>query len=514
MEKKILNHGEMKYYKNFLFALLCVTLMGSQSNSKTQRLNVLFIVADDLNCDLGAYGDKQAITPNIDKLAKKGVLFGNAHNQYPHCAPSRASFMTGMYPDQTKVKKLLIYLRQTVPRVITIGQRFRQGNYHSVRIGKIFHYHSPSQIGSAGHDDNYTWDQTVNPYGRDKTEEYKVNTLKPRHYGGTLSWLAADGTDEEQTDGIGASETIKFLEKFAESGENFFLAYGLYRPHTPYVAPKKYYDLYDSEKMQIPESSDEYLKTIPLPAATSVRDPSKKAQHNLDKQLAKTIKKAYYATNSFVDAQVGRVLDKLKETGLDKNTIVVFTSDHGYHLGEHGHWQKRTLFENSTRVPLIISGPGINKNQKIMDAPIELVDIYPTLMELVGMETPEFVSGKSFASLLKDSSARVRESALTELRYTLKDKSNVQGYSIKTDRYRLTKWGEKGDLGYELYDHKYDKEELNNLASNINYKTTKDSLIIVINKRIVQARKKPLGLGEQFEPIYMLGPERIDSQPK
>ena len=281
MEQKILNHGEMKHYKIFLFALLCMTLMGSQSNSKTQRLNVLFIVADDLNCDLGAYGDKQAITPNIDKLAKKGVLFGNAHNQYPHCAPSRASFMTGMYPDQTKVKKLLIYLRQTVPRVITIGQRFRQGNYHSVRIGKIFHYHSPSQIGSAGHDDNYTWDQTVNPYGRDKTEEYKVNTLKPRHYGGTLSWLAADGTDEEQTDGIGASETIKFLEKFAESGENFFLAYGLYRPHTPYVAPKKYYDLYDSEKMQIPESSDEYLKTIPLPAATSVRDPSKKAQHNL-----------------------------------------------------------------------------------------------------------------------------------------------------------------------------------------------------------------------------------------
>ena len=149
-----------------------------------------------------------------------------------------------------------------------------------------------------------------------------------------------------------------------------------------------------------------------------------------------------------------------------------------------------------------------------MDAPVELVDIYPTLMELVGMETPEFVSGKSFASLLKDSSARVRESALTELRYTLKDKSKVQGYSIKTDRYRLTKWGENGDFGYELYDHMYDKRELDNLASNINYKTIKDSLIRVINQRIGEARKKPMGLGEQFEPIYMLEPERIHSQPK
>ena len=500
--------------KYLLVAILYVTVMRSQSEKRTQKLNVLFIVADDLNCDLGAYGNEKVITPNIDKLAKNGVLFGNAHNQYPWCGPSRASFMTGLYPDQTKIKKLRLYLRQSIPEVITIGQKFRQENYHSVRIGKIFHYHNPRDIGTAGHDDSYTWDQTVNPYGRDKLEEYKINTLKPKSYGGTLSWLAADGTDEEQTDGIGANETIKFLDRFAKSGENFFLAYGLYRPHTPYVAPKKYYDLYKTDEIEIPTSSEEYLKSIPIPAAVSVREKGE-VQNNLDLNTAQTIKEAYYATTSFVDAQVGRVLNKLKETGLDKNTIVVFTSDHGYHLGEHGHWQKRTLFENATRVPLILSGPGINKNQKTNDAPIELIDIYPTLMDLLGMKTPKFVSGKSFAPILIGSSTRVRSSALTELGVSINSESKVQGYTIKTDRYRLTQWGENGIDGYELYDHMFDKKELKNLSNIESYKKILDSLKIVINNRIVEARKIPKGLGEQIDDAKeWKEPKWIHSRPK
>ena len=230
--------------------------------------------------------------------------------------------------------------------------------------------------------------------------------------------------------------------------------------------------------------------------------------------MAKTIKEAYYATTSFVDAQVGRVLDKLKETGLDKNTLVVFTSDHGYHLGEHGHWQKRTLFDNATRVPLIVAGPGVNKNQKIMDAPVELVDIYPTLMELVGMETPAFVSGKSFVPLLKDSNARVRSSALTELGVS-NPNGLIQGYSIKTDRYRLTQWGKNGNMGHELYDHKFDKKELKNLADSQQYKKVKDSLVMVIDQRIAEARKPPKGLGPQIEDqIEWKEPKTIHSQPK
>ena len=230
-------------YSSLLWALIGIMLMGFQANPKKPKLNVLFIVADDLNCDIGVYGNSQAITPNIDKLAERGVMFGNAHNQYPWCAPSRASFMTGMYADQTKIKSLRVYLRQAIPDVVTLGQKFRKENYHSVRVGKIFHYHNPRDIGTSGHDDNYSWDQTVNPYGRDKLEEYKINTLRPRSYGGTLSWLAAAGTDEEETAGIRANATLKFLDRFAKHGAPFFMAIGLYRLHTPYVTPTAYLDI-------------------------------------------------------------------------------------------------------------------------------------------------------------------------------------------------------------------------------------------------------------------------------
>ena len=310
--------------------LLSIFITSSTTIKPSSKMNVLFIIADDLNCALGAYGDSIAKTPNLDKLANNGVLFNNTHVQYPLCGPSRVSLMTGLYPDQTKSKKLRLYVRQTIPEVITIGQKFRMENYNSVRVGKIFHYHNPRDIGTAGHDDSFTWDRTINPYGRDKTEEYKISSLKPKLDGGTLSWLESEGKDSEQTDGIGAMETMSFLDEFSQSDENFFLAFGLYRPHVPFVAPKKYFDLYNIDDFEVPESSQEYLKSIPTTAALTVR--AKKEQLNLDKELAKKIKRAYYATTSFMDAQIGRVLDKLKETGLDKNTIVIFTSDHGYHL--------------------------------------------------------------------------------------------------------------------------------------------------------------------------------------
>jgi iduronate 2-sulfatase len=431
----------MTFLRLSILFLLVLGGSGPTPIKPKPKLNVLFIIADDLNCALGAYGDPLAITPNIDKLAKKGVVFGNTHVQYPLCGPSRVSLMTGLYPDQTKSKKLRLYVRQTIPDVVTIGQKFRKENYHSVRVGKIYHYHNPRDIGTAGHDDSYTWDQTVNPYGRDKIEEYKLKGLKSKLDGGTLSWLQADGNDEEQTDGIGATETIGFLDEFSKSGENFFLAFGLYRPHVPFVAPKKYFDLYDINDFKVPQSTDDYLNTIPKPAAISVR--RKKEQVDIDPNLAKEIKHAYYATTSFVDAQIGRVLDKLKETGLDKNTIVVFTSDHGYHLGEQGHWQKQPLFEDGTRVPLIIAGPGIKNNKEIINNPVELVDLYPTIMDLVQMQTPKFVSGKSIVPLLENSENIVRENALTELQVNTGN-GIAQGYSIKTKRYRLSQWEHKG----------------------------------------------------------------------
>jgi arylsulfatase A-like enzyme len=278
------------------------------------------------------------------------------------------------------------------------------------------------------------------------------------------------------------------------------------------VAPKPYFDLYNVDDFSIPETSNDYLKTIPQSAAATVR--SKKEQIDLDTELAKEIKHAYYATTSFMDAQIGRVLDKLKETGLDKNTIVVFTSDHGYHLGEHGHWQKQTLFDDATRVPLIFAGPGIKKNLEFVDSPVELVDLYPTIMEMVGMQTPKFVKGKSLVPYFDNSKQEVRTSALTELQVHTNN-LKAQGYSIKTKRYRLSQWDRQGVVNYELYDHKFDKSELNNLAEDINYKAVKDSLINVLKFRIADANKVPLGLGRQLDDAKPWGePARFFSKKK
>ena len=466
----------------------------SSTSHLAEKLNVLLIIADDLNCNLGAYGNLVVKTPNIDRLAERGVLFENAHSQYPWCGPSRASFMTGMYTNQTKITRNNMDLRNSIPDVITLGQRFRQQGYQSVRIGKIFHYDNPSAIGTSGNDDIYSWDQTVNPYGRDKIEEHKINTLTPRKYGATLSWLAAEGEDDEQTDGIAANAAIKKLDDFAKKDIPFFLAVGFFRPHTPFVAPKKYFDLYNREKIEIPETPNDYLLTLPEPAAKSIR--AKKDQLNLEKERAQEIKEAYYATISFVDAQVGRILDYLETSGLDKNTLIVFTSDHGYHLGEHGHWQKNTLFENATRIPLIISAPNSENKGVACNSPVELIDLYPTLMDLTGITPPQHVVGKSLQPLMKNVNASVRGSALSRWR---------KGYSIKTKRFRLTKWGSNGELGYELYDHKNDKNELINLANNQDYSEIMDSLKLVIEKRIADASIKPKGLGRQFEnakPMY------------
>ena len=501
--------------KTILIIIICFlvsNIINANSENNPKKLNVLFIIADDLNCDIGVYGSPDVFTPNIDKLASQGVLFENAHVQYPLCGPSRVSLMTGLYPDQTKSKELRLYVRQTIPDVITLGQRFIMEKYNSIRVGKVYHYHNPRDIGTSGHDDHFTWDQTVNPYGRDKIEEYKLNKVKENFDGATLSWLESEGSDNEQTDGIGADETIKFLDKFSKSKENFFLAFGLYRPHIPFVAPKKYFDLYEKDNMTVPSNGDEFLKTISSPAAKSLR--ARKEQINLENSTIKTVKEAYYSTTSFVDAQIGRVLDKLKETGLDKNTIVVFTSDHGYHLGEKGHWQKQSLYDRATRVPLIISGPGILSNKRIKNSPVELLDLYKTLMDLTGISSPEFVQGHSLKNILTSNSKPIRKSALSELR-VYSDGSLAQGYSIKTNRYRLTRWLHKDEIYLELYDHKYDFNENKNLVYEDNYSRVRDSLDIILTKRIEEAQNKPNGLGRQFEnakPTFE--PARIQSSKK
>jgi arylsulfatase A-like enzyme len=270
--------------------------------------------------------------------------------------------------------------------------------------------------------------------------------------------------------------------------------------------------MYETEQMEVPENGDDFLETVSKPAAKSLR--ARNEQINLDPKTRKIIKEAYYATTSFVDAQVGKVLDKLKETGLDKNTIVVFTSDHGYHLGEKGHWQKQTLYDRATRVPLIISGPGIKSNKKILNSPVELIDLYKTIMDLTGINVPEFVQGYSLKESLISDKKIERKSALSELR-VYSEKELGQGYSIKTDRYRLIEWVHKKKTFYELYDHKYDPDENNNLVNEESYNNTKDSLTIILKDRILEVQKKPVGLGRQilnakpnFEPKRIFSSEK------
>ena len=473
-----------------LLALLSVTVWTSacplsalaEDPSDRQQPNVLFLICDDLNCDLGCYGHPLVQTPNIDRLAQRGVRFDKAYCQFPLCGPSRASFMTGMYPDQTLVRRNAIYIREHVPNVTTMSQMFRRAGYFATRIGKIYHYNVPNHIGTSGHDDPDSWDYTINPRGRDKDDEPSIFSLRPGSFGGTLSWLAADGTDREQTDGIAADEAVRMLTKFAQADQPFYLAVGLYRPHTPYVAPKRYFEKYPLDKIRVPSLPDGYLEGLPEPARKSLT--RKKEQLDLDPELARQAIQAYYASITVADAQIGQILDALDSLQLRDNTIVVFTSDHGYHMGEHGHWQKTTLFENATHVPLILAGPGIAAGATSRSL-AEMVDFYPTLAELAGLNPPEAVAGISLVETLRDPSQATRTSALSQY---------DSGYSICTDRYRFTAWGEGGSEGRELYDHQTDPGEMTNLAEDPQHAETVERLSRLLAERVRLAKQAPKGV--------------------
>ncbi len=467
-------------------AIVAATLLGAaESNAEpTQsKPNVLFLICDDLNCDLGVYGHPTVRSPHIDRLAARGVRFANAHCQYPLCGPSRASFLTGLYPDQTLVHRNGVYVRERVPNVQTLPQMFRRQGYFATRIGKLYHYGVPRHIGTSGHDDPFSWDYTINPRGRDKDDEDLIFSLRPGSFGGTLSWLAAEGTDSEQTDGIAASDAVRLLEEYAREKIPFFLAVGLYRPHTPYVAPKKYFDMYPLETIAVPKVPAGYRETLPEPAQRALT--RKREQVDLAADVARKAIQAYYASITFADAQLGRILDALERTGLAETTIVVFTSDHGYHMGEHGHYQKTTLFENATRVPLIIAGPGVPAAGASSDAPVEMVDLYPTLAELCGLDAPEILPGLSLSPALRDPSVRLRGSAFSQY---------ATGYSVRTPRYRYTEWGKAGADGVELYDHSRDPGETKNLADHSAYAATARSLAQLLRERIAEASTPPEGI--------------------
>lgn len=463
-------------------AMFAVAGASSASAAPAPRLNVLFLMADDLNNSLGCYGHPLVKTPNIDRLAARGVRFDKAYCQYPLCGPSRNSMLTGLYPNSSGILGNSQIFRQTIPSHISLPQAFRLDGYLAVRIGKMYHYGVPNSIGTNGHDDPGSWEIELNPAGKDRLVDMpNIFSLKPGEFGGVLSWYASPHPAAEHTDGLQAADAEWVLERCAKHPERpFFLAVGFFRPHTPYVAPKNFYEGYPVERMPVVQGVAEDQADIPAAALMS----RKPEQEKLTDQLRREAVQGYFSSITFMDEQVGHVLDALDRLGLAEKTIVVFTSDHGYHLGEHGLWQKQSIFEESARVPLIIAAPGSRQKGVVAPTPVQLLDLYPTLADLCGITPTVTLQGQSLSPILQDPTATGRGWALSQVRRggaagvggkgkgkgkpaaaaAAGEGGGFFGYSLRTARWRYTEWAE-GRQGRELYDHESDPRELTNLAA-------------------------------------------------
>lgn len=443
-----------------LAALVCC--LGAPRAQAADKPNVLFIAVDDMNNNLGVYGHSQVKSPNIDRLAAAGVRFDRAYCQFPLCGPSRASLLTGLRPDTIQIFDLKRKFRDVRPDVVTLPQMFMRDGYFSARVGKIFHYQVPGDIGTDGLDDPHSWHRRINPRGRDMDLHKQLVNLTPgRDVGIGIDYLASDAADEELTDGMVATETIKLLE--AHRDKPFFIAAGFYLPHLPYIAPKKYFDLYPIEKVPVMKKSFDYVLALP-PGARAVRPWPWLGM--TESQLRESTR-AYWACISYVDAQVGRLLDAVERLGLSRNTIIVFWSDHGYHLGEHGLVKKQSLFENVARVPLIIAGAGVKAKGGASPRLVEFVDIFPTMAELAGLAPPAGLEGRSLKPLLDQPAASWDRPAFTQVW-----RGNIPGqvwggiypgHSVRTERYRYIEW-DNGKRGSQLYDYQTDPGELRNLV--------------------------------------------------
>ena len=441
----------------------------------SQKRNVLFIQSDDLCNRLGCYG-YPVKSPNIDRLARAGVMFDRAYVQYSLCNPSRASVMTGFAPDTTRVWDLQTHFRTTLGDVVTLPQAFKTNGYFSGRAGKIYHYNVPSEIGTPGFDDPPSWDQTANPAGLDRTRDEEFVTIVGRRPGGggaqggvriaqdgktpvlpmpngdlgaTLCYYPSPAPDNQITDYMVADAIIEMIEKHQK--DPWLLCAGFFMPHVAWIVPSKYFDMYSLEDMDVPpydpnEKSGSPKQNRRPPLAMS------------DKEH-RELMRAYYASTTFMDAQVGRLVDALNRLGLARNTTIVFWGDNGYQLGEHGLWQKGSLFEPSVRVPLIMAGAGVSSAGKPCPRTVESLDIYPTLADVCSLQgAPKNLHGLSLRPLLADPNAPWDHPAISQTRH-----GSAGGYTMRTERYRYTLW-QDGAGGEELYDYQTDPREERNLA--------------------------------------------------
>lgn len=473
-----------------------------------RKRNVLFISTDDCCNRLAVYGG-QAKTPNLNRFARSAVRFDRAYNQYPLCSPSRSSLMTGLAPDTTKVYDLTTHFRETLPDVVTLPQAFLHNGYFTARAGKIYHYGNPNQIGTSGLDDPPSWNETVNPAGVDRTkEQVLLEFLDPsrrsspgaRGFAGVTLRGCADGwpadgspvgaevpggnfygvgealhasssRPELHTDYLVADAAIAMLEKRRlQPDDPWFIGVGFYKPHVPWIVPSQYFDMNPLQDIEAVPLHPGEMKVAPRWAYNSLVP-----NRGMSVENCRRATQAYYAAQSFLDSNIGRVLDALQRVGLAENTTVVFWSDHGWQLGEHGQWEKQTLFEPSARVPLMIGGAGVAGAGQVCPRTVEHLDLYPTLAELCDLQAiPSNLHGKSLAPLLADPQARWDRPAISQVyRHAVSGAAGraeaippggIMGYSLRTERYRYTFWKE-GSEGEELYDYQVDPKESRNLAA-------------------------------------------------
>lgn len=463
-------------YCGMRFLTLLLMATGLFQSATSAGPNFLFIVADDLNCALGPYEDKAAVTPNLDRLAARGITYQNAYCQQAVCNPSRSSFLTGLRPDTVGVDDLRKYFRDTAPnghQLITLPQHFKNHRYFCQNIGKMFHNMGDTK-------DRRSWSIDESFFeGTHSADTIFYNAVpdgeKPLYKSPVTE--AYDVPDTAYRDGQIGNLAAAMLKEHATSSQPFFLAVGFWRPHLPFVAPKKYWDLYKENEIPMPASSGppEDAPEIALYDSKEIKGYGLVPKdREFTEDEIRHYRHGYYASISFLDAQVGKILDALDESGKADETIVIFTSDHGFHIGEHAQWGKTSNFELDARVPLIISHPGKpSEHGKDSTALFELVDLYPTMADLGGIREnlPENLEGVSLAHTVADASAKGKEVALSQHQHPFyvkpKDWKSI-GYSMRTDRYRYTEWrpidGEGAFLGIELYDHREDPHETKNLA--------------------------------------------------
>jgi iduronate 2-sulfatase len=456
--------------KSFLIVALIAIVIGCSTPPKkevvvTQKTdkNVLFIIIDDLKPTLGTYGHPLVKSPNIDKLANMGVQFNNAHCNFAVCGPSRGSLMTGVRPENLGILNNTTPLQSVLNGRVTLPHLFKQNGFETVGIGKTFHDKTPDHEDEKAWDAYYKFEST--PLGLTGEQRNVTDGKFPWCY-----WQAAEGTDDDQEDGQMAKKAVEFIN--TKRDKPFFLAVGFEKPHDPFVAPKKYFDMYpleDCTPIELPEG-------FKPPYDHSLMSWSKQFD-KFDDQDKREFLRSYYACTSFMDAQVGRLLDALKESGQMDNTLIVFFGDHGYHLGENKWWNKVTLYEQGTRAPFIVAGNSVKKKGVKSESMFEFIDIYPTITELMHLKAPDHLEGKSFASVVGDGELQFKDHV-----YAVTKRGDKMGRMVKNKSWRYIEW-DHGENGTELYDQKNDPNEYENLALNKEYEKVVSEMKILLVKK-------------------------------